>query len=38
MRNGTAVLKFHLRISKEEQNGRLLARLDEPAKRWKFSM
>jgi PPK2 family polyphosphate:nucleotide phosphotransferase len=36
--NGTAVLKFHLRISKEEQRRRLLARLDEPAKRWKFSM
>ena len=38
VRNGTAVLKFHLRISKEEQKRRLLARLDEPAKRWKFSM
>ena len=37
-RNGTAILKFHLRISKEEQRHRLLARLDEPAKRWKFSM
>ena len=37
-RNGTAILKFHLRISKEEQRRRLLARLDEPAKRWKFSM
>jgi len=38
MRNGTLVLKFHLRISKEEQRQRFLARLDEPAKRWKFSM
>ena len=38
VRNGTVVLKFHLRISKEEQKRRLLARLDEPAKRWKFSM
>ncbi len=37
-RNGTLVLKFHLRISKEEQRRRFLARLDEPAKRWKFSM
>jgi PPK2 family polyphosphate:nucleotide phosphotransferase len=37
-RNGTVVLKFHLRISPEEQRRRLLARLDEPAKRWKFSM
>jgi PPK2 family polyphosphate:nucleotide phosphotransferase len=38
VRNGTLVLKFHLRISPEEQRKRLLARLDEPAKRWKFSM
>ena len=38
VRNGTLVLKFHLRISKEEQRQRFLARLDEPAKRWKFSM
>ena len=37
-RNGTIVLKFHLRISKEEQRKRFLARLDEPFKRWKFSM
>jgi PPK2 family polyphosphate:nucleotide phosphotransferase len=36
-RNGTLVLKFHLRISKDEQRKRFLARLDEPAKRWKFS-
>jgi PPK2 family polyphosphate:nucleotide phosphotransferase len=36
-RNGTLILKFHLRISKEEQRKRFLARLDEPAKRWKFS-
>jgi polyphosphate kinase 2 (PPK2 family) len=37
VRNGTLVLKFHLRISKEEQCKRFLARLDEPGKRWKFS-
>jgi PPK2 family polyphosphate:nucleotide phosphotransferase len=37
-RNGTRVLKFHLRISKEEQRKRFLARLNEPVKRWKFSM
>jgi PPK2 family polyphosphate:nucleotide phosphotransferase len=37
VRNGTPVLKFHLRLSKEEQRKRFLARLDEPAKRWKFS-
>jgi PPK2 family polyphosphate:nucleotide phosphotransferase len=38
VRNGTVVLKFHLRISAGEQRKRLLARLDEPAKRWKFSI
>jgi PPK2 family polyphosphate:nucleotide phosphotransferase len=37
-RSGTLMLKFHLRISKEEQRKRFLARIDEPAKRWKFSM
>jgi PPK2 family polyphosphate:nucleotide phosphotransferase len=37
-RNGTLVLKFHLRISKDEQRKRFLARLDEPFKRWKFSI
>ncbi len=37
-RTGTVVLKFHLRISRQEQRQRFLARLDEPAKRWKFSM
>jgi PPK2 family polyphosphate:nucleotide phosphotransferase len=37
-RNGVLVLKFHLRLSKEEQRKCLLARIDEPAKRWKFSM
>jgi PPK2 family polyphosphate:nucleotide phosphotransferase len=36
-RNGTIVLKFFLHLSMEEQRQRLLARLDEPAKRWKFS-
>jgi PPK2 family polyphosphate:nucleotide phosphotransferase len=36
-RNGTIILKFFLHISREEQRRRLLARLDEPAKRWKFS-
>jgi PPK2 family polyphosphate:nucleotide phosphotransferase len=37
-RNGIVVVKFHLRISKEEQKRRFLDRLDEPAKRWKFSL
>jgi PPK2 family polyphosphate:nucleotide phosphotransferase len=38
VRNGTVVLKFHLRISKEEQRQRFLDRLDDPNKRWKFNM
>src|SRR3954454_1127264 len=37
-RNGTVILKFFLNISKEEQRERFLARLDEPAKNWKFSL
>jgi PPK2 family polyphosphate:nucleotide phosphotransferase len=37
-RNGVVVVKFHLRLSKEEQRRRFLARIEEPAKRWKFSM
>ena len=37
-RNGTAILKFFLNVSKEEQRKRFLDRLDEPAKNWKFSM
>jgi PPK2 family polyphosphate:nucleotide phosphotransferase len=37
-RNGTVVLKFFLHVSKEEQRKRFLDRIDEPAKRWKFSM
>jgi PPK2 family polyphosphate:nucleotide phosphotransferase len=36
--NGTRMLKFFLHVSKDEQRKRFLARLDEPAKRWKFSM
>lgn len=38
VRNGICVLKFFLHLSKEEQRRRFLDRLDEPAKRWKFSM
>ena len=37
-RNGTLVLKFFLHISQEEQKERLLARIDETAKNWKFEM
>jgi PPK2 family polyphosphate:nucleotide phosphotransferase len=34
---GTAVLKVFLHISPEEQRERLLARLEDPTKRWKFN-
>jgi PPK2 family polyphosphate:nucleotide phosphotransferase len=37
-RNGTVVLKFFLHVSKAEQRRRLLERLDEPAKNWKFEI
>ncbi|MGA7322586.1 MAG: polyphosphate kinase 2 family protein, partial [Candidatus Sulfotelmatobacter sp.] len=36
-RNGTAIRKFFLHLSKKEQKRRFLARLDEPEKNWKFS-
>lgn len=36
-RNGTLVLKFFLHVSKEEQAARLLARIEEPSKNWKFN-
>jgi len=36
-RQGTVVLKFFLHLSKQEQRARFLARLEEPAKNWKFS-
>ena len=35
-RNGTRILKFFLHVSKDEQRERLLERLDDPEKRWKF--
>jgi PPK2 family polyphosphate:nucleotide phosphotransferase len=37
-RNGTAILKFFLHLSKDEQRERFLDRIEEPGKRWKFSM
>ena len=37
-RNGTRILKFFLNVSKDEQRKRFLDRIDEPGKRWKFSM
>ena len=37
-RSGTPSVKIFLHISKEEQRRRFLARLEDPAKRWKFEM
>ena len=37
-RNGTVILKFFLNVSRAEQRKRFLDRIDEPGKRWKFSM
>ena len=36
-RNGTIILKFWLNVSRDEQKKRFLARLDNPAKNWKFN-
>jgi len=35
--NGTRIVKIFLHLSKEEQRKRLLTRIDEPDKNWKFS-
>ena len=37
-RNGVKIVKFFLNVSKEEQRRRLIARLDEPDKNWKFEL
>lgn len=37
-RNGLVVRKFFLHVSKKEQKKRLLARVDEANKNWKFSL
>ena len=37
-RNGTLIVKFFLHMSKAEQRKRLLARIDDPDKHWKFSL
>ena len=34
---GTSVLKFFLHISQDDQKARMLERLTQPAKRWKFN-
>jgi PPK2 family polyphosphate:nucleotide phosphotransferase len=36
-RNGIAIRKFFLNVSKEEQKKRFLERLNDPSKNWKFS-
>jgi PPK2 family polyphosphate:nucleotide phosphotransferase len=36
-RNGTAIVKFFLNVSRKEQKRRFLDRIDDPAKHWKFS-
>ncbi|GAC1656746.1 MAG: hypothetical protein NVS4B3_22680 [Gemmatimonadaceae bacterium] len=35
--NGTTILKLFLHISRDEQRSRLRARLEKPAKNWKFN-
>jgi PPK2 family polyphosphate:nucleotide phosphotransferase len=37
VRNGIAIRKFFLHVSKKEQRKRFLERVEEPAKNWKFS-
>jgi PPK2 family polyphosphate:nucleotide phosphotransferase len=37
-RNGIAVVKFFLHLSKKEQKRRFLERLEKPEKNWKFSL
>ena len=37
-RNGTLILKFYLHVSKDEQKKRLVERIDNPEKNWKFSL
>ena len=36
--NGTQIVKFYLHVSKDEQRRRLLERIDDPRKNWKFSL
>lgn len=35
-RNGTVILKFWLNVSRDEQKARLLRRIDDPTRNWKF--
>src|SRR5437899_2958764 len=36
-RSGTTIRKFFLHVSRAEQRRRMLERLDDPAKNWKFA-
>lgn len=36
--NGTTIVKFFLHVSKKEQRKRLLERIDDPTKHWKFDV
>jgi PPK2 family polyphosphate:nucleotide phosphotransferase len=38
IRNGTIILKFFLHVSLDEQKQRLLDRIDDPTKNWKFNI
>jgi len=38
IRNGTRILKFYLHLSKKEQRKRLLARIEDETKNWKFNL
>jgi PPK2 family polyphosphate:nucleotide phosphotransferase len=38
VRNGTVVRKFFLHVSRAEQKRRFLERIEQPEKRWKFSL
>jgi PPK2 family polyphosphate:nucleotide phosphotransferase len=37
-RQGTRIVKFFLHVSKEEQKKRLIERIDDPEKNWKFEL
>ena len=36
-RNGTAIMKFWLNVSRKEQHSRFRTRIDEPRSNWKFN-
>jgi polyphosphate kinase 2 (PPK2 family) len=36
--NGTVIMKFMLHLSKKEQKKRLMERIEDPSKNWKFSI